>query len=88
MSDIGKTRFLWEIVENQIGDIITTQNYYRESIEHLNDYEFICNCCLGIFEKYHKLYKSHWYSDKEVGEKAHNYLVEIYDWLKDILREE
>ena len=85
---MDRIRYLWEIVENQIGDIITTQDYYRESIKHLNDYEFICNCCLEIFEKYNNLHKSHWYSDKEVGEKAHKYLVELYDWLKDVLEEE
>ena len=47
-----------DIIESQIGRIITSQDYYRESLHSLDDYEYICNCCLEIFEsnlKYKKV---------------------------------
>lgn len=87
MNNRDRISLLWEIIEKQVGKIIPSQNYYKESIEHLNDYEYICNCCLEIFEQYHKLHKSRYYSEKEVGEKAHNYLLELRDWLNDVLEE-
>lgn len=80
-----KINFLWQIIEKQIGDINTSQNYYKESIEHLNNYEYICNCCIEIFANYNKLHTSGFYSDKQVGEKAHSYLLELKEWLDEIL---
>lgn len=83
-----KQEFLMEIIEKQIGNIVPSQNYYKEGIESLNDYEFLCNCCLEIFEKYSKLHTSRYYSEKAVGEKAYKYLIELKEWLDDILEVE
>lgn len=82
---LEKIRMLWDIIETQIGNINTAQSYYQESIEHLKDYEYICNCCLNIFANCSTLHKSSYYSDKQVGEQAHNYLLELKEYIDNIL---
>lgn len=85
---LEKIRFLWDIIEKQIGNISTSQDCYKESIERLDDYEYICNCCLEIFGNYNKLHTSGYYSDREVGEKAHNCLLELKEYIDDLLEVE
>ena len=89
MSKLGfeKREFLFDIIENEIGKIITSEDYYRESLHSLDDYEYICNCCLEIFERNLKHKKSRYRSDKEIGEKVYEYLIELKDWLNDVLEE-
>lgn len=87
MSDNDKYRFLYEIVENSVGDIIPTESSYKEGLKNLNGYEFIANCCLEEIAKQHKLYKSEWWSEKKIGEKAHTYLVDLKEYINDILGE-
>lgn len=87
MSDNDKYRFLCEIIEKVVGVIIPTQNYYKESIESLNGYEYIVNYCLEEMERHHKLYKSNYYSEKQVGEKVHEYLLDLKEWIDDVLEQ-
>ena len=87
MSDSDKYRFLYEIIEKVVGNIIPSQNYYQESIKSLNGYEYITNCCLEEMEKHHKLYKSKYYSEKQVGEKVHEYLLDLKEWIDDVLEQ-
>ena len=77
-----------DIIESQIGRIITSQDYYRESLHSLDDYEYICNCCLEIFESNLKYKKSRYFSEKEIGEKVNSYLIELRDWITDVLEED
>ncbi len=90
MSKLGneKRGFLFDIIESQIGKIITSQDYYRESLHSLDDYEYICNCCLEIFESNLKYKKSRYFSEKEIGEKVNSYLIELRDWITDVLEED
>lgn len=87
MSKLGfeKREFLFDIIENIVGKINTSENYYRESLHSLDDYEYICSCCLEIFERNLKYKNSNYRSDKEIGEKVYNYLIDLKDWLNDIL---
>ena len=90
MSKLGyeKRAFLFDIIESQIGKINTSQDYYRESLHSLDDYEYICNCCLEIFESNLKYKKSICSSKKEIGERVNRYLIELKDWLIDVLEED
>lgn len=76
-----KREFLFDIIENTIGKINTSEDYYRESLHSLEDYEFICNCCLEIFENNLKYKNSSYRSDREIGEKVYEYLTELKEWL-------
>lgn len=89
MSKLGyeKRGFLFDIIENAIGKINTSESYYRESLHSLDDYEYICNACLEIFEENLKYKKSNYRSDKKIGEKAYKYLVELKDWLNEVLED-
>lgn len=89
MSKLGyeKREFLFDIIENVIGKINTSENYYRESLHSLDDYEYICNACLEIFERNLKYKNSNYRSDKEIGEKVYKYLIELKEWLNDVLEE-
>ena len=80
-----KREFLMELIEKQIGNITPNQNYYKEGIESLTDYEFLCNCFLEVFEECSTLHTSQNYSEKVIGEKAYKYLVETKQWLDEIL---
>ena len=87
MSKLGfeKREFLFDIIENMVGKINTSENYYRESLNSLDDYEYICNCCLEVFERNLKYKNSDYRSDKEIGEKSYKYLIELKEWLYDVL---
>lgn len=87
MSKLGfeKREFLFDIIEKEIGKINTSEDYYRESLHSLDDYEYICNCCLDIFERNLKYKNSRYRSDKEIGEKVYKYLIELKDYLNDVL---
>ena len=89
MSKLGfkKREFLFDIIENAVGKIDTSENYYRDSLHSLDDYEYICNCCLEIFTNNVKYKNSNYASDKAIGERTYNFLVELKDYLNELLEE-
>lgn len=74
---------LMQIINKLVGSIDTSQNEYENSIQKLKTYEYIVNCILEDFIKYAPLYQSGFYSDKQVGEEANRYLLELTQWLRE-----